>query len=97
TPAAAPTVVAAAAPAQAGAVPALYTQLCQTCHAAGVAGAPKVGDKAAWAARLAEAKGLDGVVAIATKGKGAMPAKGGSNASDAEFRAVVTYMVNASK
>jgi cytochrome c5 len=98
-PVAAP-VVAAAAPAKAdaaGAVPALYTQLCQTCHATGVAGAPKVGDKAAWAARLAEAKDIDGVTAIAIKGKGAMPPKGGSTASDAEIKAVVTYMVNASK
>ena len=97
-PAAAPVVaVAVAAPANAGAVPALYTQLCQACHASGVAGAPKVGDKAAWAARLAEAKDIDGVTAIAIKGKGAMPPKGGSTASDAEFKAVVTYMVNASK
>jgi len=99
-PAPAPVAVAAAEPAKAGAggaVPALYTQLCQTCHATGVAGAPKVGDKAAWAARLAEAKDIDGVTAIAIKGKGAMPPKGGSTASDAEFKAVVTYMVNASK
>jgi cytochrome c5 len=98
-PVAAP-VVAAAAPAKAdaaGAVPTLYTQLCQTCHATGVAGAPKVGDKAAWAARLAEAKDIDGVTAIAIKGKGAMPPKGGSTASDAEIKAVVTYMVNVSK
>ncbi len=100
-PAAAPVALAAAEPAKAGAgagaVPAIYTQLCQNCHAAGVAGAPKVGDKAAWAARLAEANGIDGVTAIAIKGKGAMPPKGGSTASDAEFKAVVTYMVNASK
>ena len=99
-PAAPPVVAAAAAPktADAGAaVPALYTQLCQTCHATGVANAPKVGDKAAWAARLAEAKDIDGVTAIAIKGKGAMPPKGGSTASDAEIKAVVTYMVNASK
>ncbi|HZT56227.1 MAG TPA: c-type cytochrome [Burkholderiaceae bacterium] len=99
-PAAAPVAVAAAEAPKAdaaGAVPALYTQLCQTCHAAGVAGAPKVGDKAAWAARLAEAKDIDGVTAVAIKGKGAMPPKGGSTASDAEIKAVVTYMVNASK
>jgi cytochrome c5 len=80
-----------------GAVPALYTQLCQTCHVAGVANAPKVGDKAAWSARLAAAKDIDGLTASAIKGKGAMPAKGGSQASDAEIKAVVTYMVNASK
>jgi len=99
-PAAAP-VVAAAAPAKAeaagAAVPALYTQMCQTCHAAGLAGAPKLGDKAAWSARLAAAKDIDGLTASAIKGKGAMPPKGGSNASDAEIKAVVTYMVNASK
>jgi cytochrome c5 len=99
-PAAAPVAVAAAEPAQAGAggaIPALYTQLCQTCHASGVAGAPKVGDKAAWATRLAAAKDIDGLTASAIKGKGAMPPKGGSTASDAEIKAVVTYMVNASK
>ena len=98
-PAVAP-VVAAAEPAKAdagNAVPALYTQLCQTCHATGVAGAPKVGDKAAWAARLAEAKDIDGLTAIAIKGRGAMPPRGGSTASDAEIKAVATYMVNASK
>ena len=99
-PAAAP-VVAAAAPAKAeaagAAVPALYPQMCQTCHAAGLAGAPKLGDKAAWSARLAAAKDIDGLTASAIKGKGAMPPKGGSNASDAEIKAVVTYMVNASK
>ena len=89
--AAAPAATAAAG----GAVPALYTQVCQTCHAAGVAGAPKFGDKAAWAPRLAH--GVDGLTACAIKGKGAMPPKGGSSASDAEIKAVVTYMVNAAK
>ncbi|WKB51367.1 c-type cytochrome [Eleftheria terrae] len=88
---------AAAADAQAAAaVPALYTQACQVCHAAGVAGAPKVGDKAAWAPRLAQ--GVDGLTASAIKGKGAMPPKGGAaGASDADIKAVVTYMVNAAK
>ena len=90
--------VAAAAPSKAdagGAVPALYTQLCQTCHAAAVAGAPKLGDKAAWAPRLAQ--GIDGLTASVIKGKGAMPPKGGSVASDAELETVVTYMVNSLK
>jgi cytochrome c5 len=86
---------AAAAPASGGAVPALFTQVCQACHATGVAGAPKLGDKAAWAPRLAE--GIDGLTANAIKGKGAMPPKGGSTASDAEIKAVVTYMANAAK
>lgn len=98
-PAAAP-VVAAAEPAKAdagNAVPALYTQLCQTCHATGVAGAPKLGDKAAWAPRIAEAKDVDGLTAIAIKGRNAMPPRGGSTASDAEIKAVVTYMFNSVK
>ena len=98
--AAATTAVAAAEPAKTdagGAVPALYTQLCQTCHATGVANAPKLGDKAAWAPRIADAKNVDGLTAIAIKGKGAMPPKGGSTASDAEIKAVVTYMVDSVK
>ena len=79
----------------AGAPPALFNQICTACHTAGVAGAPKIGDKAAWAPRIAQ--GIDALTASAIKGKGAMPPKGGSNASEAEIKAVVTYMVNASK
>lgn len=86
----------AAAPATAGAAaPALYGQVCVACHAAGVANAPKLGDKAAWGPRLAA--GVDGLTASAIKGKGAMPPKGGSAASDGEIKAVVQYMVNAVK
>jgi cytochrome c5 len=87
--------VAAAPAAAADAVPALYTSACSVCHAAGVAGAPKFGDKAAWAPRLAA--GIDGLTASAIKGKGAMPPRGGSAGSDADIKAVVTYMVNAAK
>ncbi len=102
-PAAAPAAAsapAAAAPAAttaaAGAVPALYTQTCQVCHGAGVAGAPKVGDKAAWAPRIKQ--GMDALVANAIKGKNAMPPKGGAmSASDADIKAVVSYMADASK
>jgi cytochrome c5 len=104
-PAAAPAVAAAApaamaAPVAAAAVvaaaePALYTQICQTCHVAGVAGAPKLGDKAAWAPRLAQ--GIDGLTASVIKGKGAMPPKGGSAGSEAEIKSVVTYMVGSVK
>ena len=75
--------------------PALYNQVCSACHATGVAGAPKVGDKAAWAPRAAQ--GIDALTASAIKGKGAMPPKGGSSASDADIKSVVTYMVGASK
>lgn len=95
---AAPAVVAAAAPAaasKAGVGEALYKQACVVCHAAGVAGAPKFGDKAAWAPRIQT--GLDMLTASAIKGKNAMPPKGGSSASDADIRAAVEYMVSASK
>lgn len=88
-PAAAPAVAATNAP------PALYTQMCSACHGAGIAGAPKVGDKAAWAARLPQ--GIDGLTASAIKGKNAMPPRGGSQGSDADIKAVVTYMVGAVK
>jgi len=97
TPAAA-VVAAAAEPAKAeapGAAPALYTQVCQACHASGVANAPKVGDKAAWGPRLAQ--GVDGLTASAIKGKGAMPPKGGSGASDADIKSVVAFMVSSVK
>ena len=99
-PAPAATVVAAAAPAPAaapasGAGEALYKQVCVACHAAGVAGAPKFGDKAAWAPRIKT--GPEALYASALKGKGAMPPKGGSAASDADIHAAVDYMVSAAK
>lgn len=97
TPAAAPAPAAAAAPVAvaAGAGEALYKQACFACHAAGVAGSPKFGDKAAWAPRIAT--GIDTLTANAIKGKGAMPPKGGTSASDADIRAAVEYMVSAAK
>jgi len=61
------------------------------CHAAGVAGAPKLGDKAAWAARVGG--GSDALTASVIKGKGAMPPKGGSAASDADIKAAVEFML----
>ncbi len=91
-----PAADAAPAAAAGGVVPALYTQVCQVCHAAGIAGAPKFGDKAAWAARIGA--GVDALTASAIKGKNAMPPKGGATtASDADIKAVVQYMVNAVK
>ncbi|ALL63599.1 Cytochrome c5 [Paraburkholderia caribensis MBA4] len=74
---------------------ALYQQVCQACHAAGVLNAPKFGDKEAWAPRLKEP--METVYNYALHGKGAMPPKGGSSASDADVKAAVDYMVNASK
>ena len=90
--AAAPTKVAAA---DSGAGEALYKQACVACHASGVAGAPKFGDKAAWAPRIQT--GLDALTTSAIKGKGAMPPKGGSAASDADIHSAVEYMVSAAK
>jgi len=92
-PAAAPAAVAAAPAAADG--EGLYKKACMACHAAGVAGAPKFGDKAAWAPRLA--LGVDGLTASVIKGKNAMPPKGGSSASDAEIKAAVEYMTAAVK
>lgn len=74
---------------------ALYKQTCAACHDAGVSGAPKLGDKAAWAPRLAQ--GQDGLTASAIKGKNAMPAKGGSAYSDEEMKAVVAFMTQNAK
>ena len=96
-----PVVVAAApaaAPAPAASVngQALYNQACAVCHVAGVAGAPKLGDQAGWGARLG--LGLDGLTASVIKGKGAMPPRGGAgNASDADIRAAVQYMLDSLK
>ena len=83
------------AQADSGAGEALYKQACVACHAAGVAGSPKFGDKAAWAPRIQT--GIDALTASAIKGKGAMPPKGGSAASDTDIHSAVVYMVNAAK
>ncbi|WP_207958670.1 cytochrome c5 family protein, partial [Pigmentiphaga sp. D-2] len=65
-------------------------------HGAGIAGAPKFGDKAAWAKYIAT--GVDTMVSVAMQGKGAMPPKGGAaNATEADIRAAVQYMVDAAK
>lgn len=73
----------------------LYKSVCFACHDTAVAGAPKLGDKAAWAPHIAS--GMDTMVEIAIHGKGAMPPRGGSQASDAEIRAAVEYMVQQSQ
>lgn len=71
----------------------IYKQSCAVCHAAGVAGAPKLTDKAAWAPRIAQ--GTATLYASGIKGKGAMPAKGGNPAlSEADVKAAVDYMVS---
>ncbi len=73
----------------------LYQQACFACHGTGAAGAPKLGDKAAWSARISQ--GTDAMYKNAINGKGAMPPKGGSQLSDEEMNAVVDYMIAESK
>ena len=99
---AAPAPVAASAPAAVPAADAgkkLYEAACSACHAAGVAGAPKFGDKLAWAPRIKQ--GSATLYEHAIKGfqgkAGVMPPKGGSTASDDEVKAAVDYMANAAK
>jgi len=80
---------------------AIYDHLCHSCHAAGVAGAPKLGDKAAWAPRLAE--GLNTLIKHATEGYHGpdgnfMPPKGGNPAlTDAQVKAAVTWITDQAK
>ena len=107
-PAAAPAPVAASA-APAAAAPAavasggdsakgksIYESSCASCHVAGVAGAPKTGDKAAWAPRLKTGK--DALYASVIKGKGAMPPKGGNaSLSEADIKAAVDYLAGLAK
>lgn len=68
----------------------LVNGVCAACHAAGVAGAPMVGDAAAWAPRVEQ--GLDTLVSHAINGIGTMPARGGSDYSDEEMRLAVQLM-----
>jgi cytochrome c5 len=69
--------------------------ICGACHLTGAAGAPKIGDKAAWGARLKE--GLNGLLATAIKGKNAMPARGGAaDLTDFELARAIVYMANQS-
>jgi len=74
----------------------VYQGACMACHAAGIAGAPRTGDKAAWADRIAQ--GADTLYTHAIGGfqgkAGVMPAKGGNAAlSDDEVKAAVDHMV----
>ena len=74
----------------------VYESTCITCHGAGVANAPKFGDKKAWAIHLMH--GTDELYQTALKGKGAMPPKGGNlTLSEAEVKAAVDYMLGAVK
>jgi cytochrome c5 len=93
-----PTQIAAAAKSAGGAANGkkTYDAVCAMCHAAGVAGAPKTGDKAAWKPRIA--RGKDALYASALKGKNLMPPKGGAAAlPDADIKAAVDYLVSQAK
>lgn len=74
-----------------------YEEVCHICHESGLAGAPKVGDKADWGARLGE-QGMENLVKRAIQGYKAMPPKGTCTAcSDEEIRKAIEYMLSQSK
>ncbi len=73
-----------------------FNTICTGCHSTGALGAPKLGDKAAWAPRIAQ--GMEVLYNSALKGKNSMPAKGGNpSLSDADVKATVDYIVAASR
>jgi len=72
-----------------------YQAACFACHGTGAAGAPKLGDKAAWKARIAQGNAT--LYTHAIDGFKGMPPKGGSSLDDAAMKAVVDYMVTNSK
>ena len=100
-PAPAPAAAPEAAPAEQSAAPvvdlakgkAVYGSACFVCHTTGAAGAPKLGDRALWAPRIAQ--GMETLNMNALRGKGAMPPKGGRmDIPDADVVAAVAYMVS---
>ncbi|WP_413519625.1 c-type cytochrome [Psychrobacter glacincola] len=70
---------------------AVYSAVCQTCHATGLLGSPMLGDAGAWGPRIA--KGKDTLYTHAINGFNAMPAKGGADIPDEEVQNAVDYMV----
>lgn len=71
----------------------VFKAQCTTCHTAGLAGAPKFGDAAAWGPRIKT--GFEALLNSALKGKNAMGAQGGGDFSDFEIARAVVYMANA--
>ena len=71
----------------------VYQAQCAACHTSGAAGAPKLGDAAAWGPRVGT--GYEALLTSALKGKGAMGAQGGGDHSDFEIARAVVYMANA--
>lgn len=72
----------------------VFNAQCTACHTSGAAGAPKIADNAAWAARVAT--GYEALLTSALKGKGAMGAQGGGDFSDVEVGRAVVYIANKS-
>ncbi len=77
----------------------VFDSSCKLCHGAGIAGAPKIGDKDAWAPRIAKGVAtLEDHAINGFKDKGNMPARGGkSSLTDEEVKAAVAYIVEASQ
>ncbi len=74
----------------------VYNQACMACHNTGVAGAPKLGDAAAWSAR--EAKGMETLMVNAINGIGGMPPRGTcASCSDEEIQGAIEYILAESK
>lgn len=73
--------------------PKRYEANCAMCHASGLAGAPKFGDKAAWAPRAG--KGIDNLLKSVVHGLNAMPPRGGcTTCSDEELKLTIEYMLS---
>lgn len=72
----------------------LYNGACMACHSTGVAGAPKIGDAAAWELRMAV--GLDTLTSSAIAGKGAMPPNGGTTYSADEIKTTIEFILSES-
>lgn len=79
--------------AEEAAAPAKYQSACFACHGTGAAGAPKTGDKEAWAPKVE--LGLETLIASVRKGKGAMPPGGlCADCSDDELKELIEYMAD---
>jgi len=85
--------LALAGPARAGDGPVIYRQVCAACHATGVAGAPRLGDKEAWGTRLRA--GRTAMVTSVLRGKGQMPPKGGNaSLTDEDVKSALDFMLD---
>ncbi|MDH3695620.1 MAG: c-type cytochrome [Gammaproteobacteria bacterium] len=90
------TAAAASSPTEEVSGESVYQSSCAACHSTGAAGSPKLGESAAWSARIGQ--GIDVLVDHAVNGFNTMPAKGGNAAlSDDEVRAAVEYIVSGSQ